>query len=216
VSEAGDTEVTLIREVRTLYQALLGRDPDAGGFAFWTSTGVAGLGQMADSFLTSPEAFNSDFGAVAAYQAGAGQLPTYAQFTAAIPAIRSGTQTVPGLYLSLAGTSAEATQATTTSLYQHLLNRTPDPVENLLADILGLGYTFQALTGFPAPAIGATAAIGAAANEFQSTGTFHADHTNALYIAMLYYTILGRDPDPAGTPGQGFLGSGEFASLFCQ
>ena len=34
--------------------------------------------------------------------------------------------------------------------------------------------------------------------EFQSTGTFLTDHTNALYIRMLYFVILGRDPDPSG------------------
>ena len=39
----------------------------------------------------------------------------------------------------------------------------------------------------------------AGSNEFQSTGTFHAtDHTNGLYVQMIYYVTLSRDPDPAG------------------
>ena len=56
---------------------------------------------------------------------------------------------------------------------------------------------FQNLIGFPA-----AGTIAASNNEFQSTGTFHttlaADHTNALYIRMCYFTILARDPDPSG------------------
>lgn len=56
----------MFREVYALYEKLLGRDPDAGGLAFWTGAGGASLGQMADSFLKSPEAFNSDFAVMAA------------------------------------------------------------------------------------------------------------------------------------------------------
>ena len=98
--------------------SFLGRDPDPAGFAFWTGSGGAGLGQMADSFLTSPEAFNSDFAVMAAYQAATGAPPTYAQFTAAVTSVRAGTQTVAGLFNSLIGSGYTAT-----TLYQNLLNR---------------------------------------------------------------------------------------------
>jgi hypothetical protein len=57
---------------------------------------------------------------------------------------------------------------------------------------------FQTIVAFPS----STTPVGAPDNEFQSTGiyqtTLGADHTNALYLQMLYYTILGRDPDAAG------------------
>ena len=75
VSEAGDPEILLNRQVRALYGSVLGRDPDSAGFAFWTGSGSAGLGQMLDSFLTSPENFNNDFAVMAAYQAATGWRP---------------------------------------------------------------------------------------------------------------------------------------------
>lgn len=197
VTEAPDSETLVQREVRLLYQAVFGRDPDAGGFAFWTGAGGAGLGQMADSFLTSTEAFDSDFAVMAAYQAAIGAPPTYAQFTTSVAAIRSGAQTIPGLYLSLAGPNTTATASTVTSLYLNLLNRAPLPSETVLAEANGLAATFSILTGFPA-GTSSIAPIGAVANEFQSTGAFHVDHTNGLYVTMLYLVILGRDPDPGG------------------
>jgi len=54
VSEAADAESILFRQVRALYERILGRDPDWSGFIFWIGTGAAMLGQMGDSFLTSP------------------------------------------------------------------------------------------------------------------------------------------------------------------
>jgi len=51
---------------------------------------------MADSFLTSPETFNSDFVVMAAYQAATGAPPTFAQFNAAVASLRAGTLTARG------------------------------------------------------------------------------------------------------------------------
>ncbi len=237
VTEAGSTNTQMFREVYALYQQLLGRDPDAQGLAFWTGVGGAGLGQMADSFLTSPEAFNSDFGVMAAYQAATDAPPTYAQFTAAVAAIRSGAQPLAGLFQSLLTGSYTAN-----NLYQNLLNRQPGGADSSCVNS-GLQACFVSLIGFPS----STTPVGAPNNEFQSTGIYHTDHTNALYIQMLYYVILGRGTDPAGaafwvgvannggpgilfqgsagfgtrtqilgpgTPGQGFIGSPEFQGLF--
>jgi hypothetical protein len=229
------------REVYALYEQLLGRDPDPAGFAFWTGQGGAGLGQMADSFLTSPEAFNSDFAVMAAYQAATGGPPTYAQYTAAVASIRAGTQTVGGLFNALIGSGFTAA-----TLYQNLLNRAPAGSDSSCI-ATGLGACFQTIIGLPA----ITTPVGAANNEFQSTGTYHttlaADHTNGLYVQMIYYVTVSRDPDAGGlsfwtgiangggpgllfqgsagyptriqilgpgTPGQGFIGSPEFQGLF--
>jgi hypothetical protein len=178
--------------VYALYEQLLGRDPDPGGFAFWSGTGTAGLGQMADSFLTSPEAFNSDFAVMAAFQAAMGGPPTYAQFTAAVTSVRVGTQTVPGLFNSLIGSGYIATM-----LYQNLLNRAPTGADSTCINT-GLGTCFQNIVGYPQN----NTPVGATNNEFQSTGTYHttltADHTNALYVQMIYYVTVNRDPDPSG------------------
>ena len=53
VTEAGSGNSQVYREVYALYAQLLGRDPDPAGFGFWSGSGGAGLGQMADSFLTN-------------------------------------------------------------------------------------------------------------------------------------------------------------------
>ena len=242
ISEAGSGDSEVYRQVYALYEQLLGRDPDSGGFAFWTGTGGAGLGQMADAFLTSPEAFNSDFVVMATYQAATGAPPTFAQYSSTVVGIREGTLTVTELFNSLtpAGYSA-------TTLYQNLLNRLPSATEINDADSAGLATWFQTLIGYP----NSTTPVNTPNNEFQSTGIYNtglsADHTNALYTRMLYFVILGRDPDVSGfnfwvgvansggpgvlfsgsagvstriqilgpgTAGQGFIGSPEFQNLF--
>ncbi|HTX36333.1 MAG TPA: DUF4214 domain-containing protein [Bryobacteraceae bacterium] len=242
VTEAGSGDNEVYRQVYALYEQLLGRDPDPTGFAFWTGEGGTALGQMADSFLTSPESFNSDFAVMAVYQAATGAAPSYAQFTAAVTAIRAGTQTVPGLFNSLINGSYSAT-----TLYQNLLNRAPTATEISDANGAGLASWLETLIGYPS----STTPVGATNNEFQSTGTYHttlaADHSNALYVQMLYYVILSRNPDLSGlafwegvansggpgilfqgnaglstriqilgpgTPNQGFIGSTEFQGLF--
>jgi hypothetical protein len=198
---------------------------------------------MLDSFLTSPEGFNSDFVVMAAYQAATGNPPTYAQFSAAVAGIRAGTRTAGSLFSSLIGSGYTAT-----TLYQNLLGRIPSSSEITEANTAGLASWFQTLIGFPAT----TTPVATANNEFQSTGTFAnrtsttGDHTNALYIRLLYFTTLRRDPDPGGLnywlgvadtggagilfqgsvtlnvriqidgpgSGQGFAGSPEFQALF--
>ncbi|HTX37177.1 MAG TPA: kelch repeat-containing protein [Bryobacteraceae bacterium] len=228
VTEAGDTESLPSRQVRALYQSMLGRDPDSSGFAFWTGIGAGGLGQMADSFLTSPEAFNTDFAVMATYQAASGGVPGYAGFVAAVSGIRNGTETIAQLFTSLIAVNPGYSAAT---LYQNLLSRAPTAAETTGAGTTpaSLAAWFQMLIGYPSNLTPADAVN----NEFQSTGTFHAasagcpacgvDHTNGLYIAMLYYTILKRDYDPpgynfwvgvanSGGPGLQFQGTAGYAT----
>lgn len=61
-----------------------------------------------------------------------------------------------------------------------------------------LADCFQAIIGYPSN----TTPVGAANNEFQSTGSYHttlaADHTNGLYVQMIYYVTLSRNPDASG------------------
>ena len=241
VTEDGNPEPLLNRQVRALYQSVLSRDPDAAGFVFWTGTGSARLGQMLDSFLTSPEAFNSDIATMAACLAATGALPSYAQFRAAVVALRAGSQTAGGLLNSLipSGYSAQ-------NLYQNLLGRPPLASEIVAANAVGLTSWFQTLIAYPSDSTPVTAPD----NEFMNTGIFNSapDHSNAIYIALLYYVILGRDLDQAGytfwlgvangggpgilfqgaagyatriqilgpgtPPNQGFVGSPEFQGLY--
>lgn len=243
VTQPGSSASLVDRQVTSLYQSIFGRDPDPAGYAFWTGPGSASLSQMADDFLTSPEAFDSDFAVMAAYQAANGGPPTYAQYAAAVSAFRLGTQTVPGLFTSLTSGNSGYTAAT---LYQNLLNRAPSQAE--ASACTPLATCFETLIGYPST----TTPVAAPNNEFQSTGTFAnltsatGDHTNTLYVTMLYFVILNRDPDPGGltfwvgvansggagllfqgaagyptrlqilgpAPPEGFIGSQEFQSLF--
>ena len=226
------------RQVTALYETVLGRDPDQGGYNYWITSGLP-LGTMADDFFTSPEVYNSDFAVLAAYQAATGAPPSYAQFLTAIAQIRANTQTIPGLFSQLIASNSSYSAAT---LYQNLLNRATTSGDSACV-ASGVVSCFQTLIAFPS----SVTPVGAANNEFQSTGTFAhgADHTNGLYITMLYFTILNRDPDqggynfwlgvanaggpgimfqgPAsyatriqilgpGTQGQGFIGSQEFVN----
>ncbi|HTX37548.1 MAG TPA: DUF4214 domain-containing protein [Bryobacteraceae bacterium] len=239
VSEAGNPEPLLNRQVRALYESVLGRDPDSGGFTFWTGVGSAGLGQMLDSFVTSPESFNTDFAVMTAYQAATGSAPSYAEFIGSVAAVRAGTS------LSTLFNSLTPSGYTAQNLYQNLLGRAPTSAEVNSAGTAGLAQWFETLIAYPSSVTPVTAAN----NEFMNTGTFAEgpDHSNGLYIAMLYFVILGRDYDAGGyafwvgvansggpgilfqgaagyptriqilgpgTPGQGFAGSPEFQGLY--
>ena len=85
---------------------------------------------------------------------------------------------------------------TAQNLYQNLLGRTPTAAEVNSANNAGLAQWFETLIAYP----NNTTPVTAANNEFMNTGTFATgpDHSNGLYIAMLYYVILGRDYDAAG------------------
>ncbi len=63
-----------------------------------------------------------------------------------------------------------------------------------------LSTCFQNIIGYPE----LLTPVGTPNNEWQSTGSFTnltsvaGDHTNSLYITMLYFVILNRDPDSGG------------------
>jgi hypothetical protein len=211
VTQTASSAPLLNRQVAALYQSVLGRDGDPTGFAFWTGAGTAGLGQMLDSFTTSPEAYNTDVAVMAAYQAATGSLPTYAEFTASVSSVRLGVQTVPGLFTALS--TANNPLYSSTNLYANLLNRAPG-ASDAACIASGLANCFTTIIAYQATAV----PVGPGSNnEFQSTGTFAnlvgscttpssagtlctvpKDHTNLLYITMLYFTVLGRDPDSGG------------------
>ena len=120
VTEAANTAAEYPnREVTALYQSILGRDPDSGGYTYWTTSGLP-LGTMADDFLAGPEAFNTDFAVMAAYQAATNAPPTYNQFLTAVSGIRAG-GTLASLFNSLVATNPYSA----TTLYQYLLGRSP-------------------------------------------------------------------------------------------
>jgi Putative binding domain, N-terminal/Domain of unknown function (DUF4214) len=187
------------RQITALYQSILGRDPDTAGYDFWLSiyVGNATLGQLADAFVTSPEAFNTDFSVIAAYQAATGAPPDYAHYTNSVANVRLGSQTITGLFTALSNANPSYSF---TTLYQNMLNRAPTASDSSCTSMT-LVNCFVTLLGYPS----SSTPVGPGTNlEFLSTGTFTSlhsaasDHTNVLYINELYFTILAREPDAGG------------------
>jgi Domain of unknown function (DUF4214) len=205
VTQPASTAAIQLLEVTALYQQILGRDPDSGGYTFWTGQGSAGLGLMADAFFTSPESYNTNFAVIAAYQAATNAPPTFAAFTSSVLSVRYGGLTVGNVFSSLI---AGNTLYSTTNLYQNLLGRAPGSGDAACV-ASGAVACFQTIIG-----LGTSAnPVGPGTNsEFWSTGTFanhtgacttgictvSGDHTNLLYMYMLYFTTLNRDPDAGG------------------
>jgi hypothetical protein len=204
VTEAGSAAPELDRQITALYQSVLGRDPDAPGFTFWAAQSATSLGQMVDDFLTSPESFNSNFAVIAAYQAASGAAPSYANFETSLASLRGGT----ALTTIFNGLIAGNTSYSATTLYQNLLNRAPtSSTADTTCIASGLAQCFETLIGYGA----SVSPVGTGLNnEFMSAGTFAnhtpgtaaappaGDHTNGLYIYLLYFTILNRNPDAGG------------------
>ncbi|MDR3702882.1 MAG: FG-GAP-like repeat-containing protein [Candidatus Sulfopaludibacter sp.] len=183
ITEAASTAPAFNRQVTFLYQQTLGREPDQGGFAFWLGQSQVALGAMTGDFLDSPEGQASDFAVMAMYQAITGAPPAYATYLANLQALRNGTSAQSLFSAILAGIPPASLEATTTRIYQNMLGRAPTPSE------LTAGVALQPFALFNSLFTG---------DEFESKGTFKTDHTNSLYVTMLYYLILERAPDQSG------------------
>jgi hypothetical protein len=102
---------------------------------------------------------------------------------------------VTSLFSSLISGSYSAT-----NLYENLLNRAPQASDGSCETATGSALVgcFETITGYPVSSSENPVGPGTN-NEFQSTGTYSGtDHTNALYVQMLYYVILDRNPDSLG------------------
>ena len=217
INQAGSTQPVLNRETQALYQRALGREPDAAGFSFWTCTtpatvspcsnlGTAGLGQMVDLFLQSPEGMNSDFQVLALYQAFLGRVPGFSEWTAALAPFRAQNTSAgwsaaaaaliaamvnSGEYANRYGPAGNVGNAIA-NLYRNMLRRQPTNAE------LSAGIATVASSGLP----GLFAALFTGA-EFRNTGAFAspgsaADRSNTLFVTLIYFAVLARDPDPPG------------------
>jgi uncharacterized protein len=180
LNEAASTAPALRREVTFLYQQALGREPDASGFDGWTGPGASALGRMTADLLDSKEARDSDFETMAMYQAINGSAPQHSTYLAALQALRNGTPAQSQFMAILNGSAcSRSPQATVQCLYENMLGRAPTAPE------LSAGIAQPPFTVFSSLFTG---------SEFQSTGGFTTDHTNSLYVTMLYSLILERAP----------------------
>ena len=180
INQAASTAPLPQREAAFLNQQVLGREPDASGLAFSVGYRASTLGRLAADLLDSREGQEIDFQTMAIYQAIAGSPPGYPTYLAALHALRNGTAAESQFGEILSGSPcALSPQATVECLYRNLLNRAPTSLE------LSAGIALQPFALFANLFTGA---------EFQSKGEFRTDHTNALFVSMLYYLILERAP----------------------
>jgi len=230
VHEAASQLPVLNREVVAEYQRLLGRDPDSGGYNFWACTGTSsatcsGLGASAtllgtegDAFLTQSEGQSTNWQVMISYRAALGRFATYAEFAAAVNAMRSttGALTPTQLYTNLINSTEYQTNFGSpsnntlfvTTLYMNLLGRAPSTTElnTAVAALTGGTQTqfglFTSLSGgVGCSGVNTTTGLCPSAAEYQNVsagpnGTI--DHSNADYITMLYFVVLERDPDVGG------------------
>jgi len=268
VSQSGSMDPLSNRQVRALYQRILGREPDPAGFAFWLGIASAnpnGLGMMADNFLTSTEAVNTDFLTLALYQsvlgtrAGVLTPVTYADWNTSVNAFRAagavdaGGLTPAGIGAAVAlvdrliksdaftaelasvtvptcPTGPSVTASQITALYRNVLGVPPSCAQlssysgvykqgintvtyNSSLAVVVIVFNGGAIVDIPVawPQSGLVKLLKNPALQNYTT--------NPLFIDLLYFTILGRDPDPggfnfwsnfanSGGPGVYFLPSG--------
>jgi ankyrin repeat protein len=120
IEEAGSTAPILNRQIAYLYQHILGREPDASGLALWTGRGAEALASLTSDLLDSAEARDSDFKAMAMYQAINGSAPEYSTWLEALQALRNG-KTAESLFKAILGGSSCAAEC----LYVNMLGRAP-------------------------------------------------------------------------------------------
>ncbi|HTS51151.1 MAG TPA: DUF4214 domain-containing protein, partial [Bryobacteraceae bacterium] len=256
VNEVASSLSQLQREVQALYQRALGREPDTGGYNFWTCTtpnppqpcanlGIAGLGNMVDLFLGSSAAMglnaplnappgqasvgegeSSDFQVLAIYQAILNRAPSFVEWATAVAPFRLN-ETPQGWALaatnllnSLVNSQEYANKYgppsivsnEVTNLYANALGRQPSGTELTNAISLvtngGTGGLYNLFYNLciapplsqPAPPNPPYPASADTSAEFQNRGAFStaADHSNAMFVRLVYYSILARDPDAAG------------------
>ena len=223
VNEPASADTLLNREARAVYQRVLGREADSGGFNYWTclapapapcaNLGVSGLGQMVDGFITSWEGEYTGFQIIAIYQAVLGRAPTFAEWSAARTTFVANdnpngwTAAAQALSNTLVNSNEYANKfgsPTNTSnvvshLFQNALDRAPGAGElsTGIATILGGGTSgvYAELLNIWGSSQGL--------NPTQPpnlifTSAAYQVTTNADYIYYLYYAILGRDVDAGG------------------
>jgi len=190
ITQAGSTETPGQRVVRALYQTILGREPDSGGWAFWTGSGAPKgangavlFNQMADGFYTSPEFSGSGFETLSLYQAATGSLPSFNTWLTTVRQLRGQTLTTSQLVTTLMGSLSNAAF-----------------VQQVVRNSYGRPATSAELSQYTNLLSASTAAnpkLDLLDNTIFQNAAFK-NQTNAEFVTMLYFTILVRDADSGG------------------
>lgn len=190
VTQTGSSESQSQRVVRALYQTILGREPDLGGWTFWTGpgapkdpvTGAVMFHQMADDFYRSTEFGNTGWAVLSIGQTIQGTFPSFASWLSTVTEVRNGSLTLVQLTNNLAGSASNP--AFVTSAFQNGFGRLPTASE-LNANVGNLNAG-QSRFDFLNNVILANSAAG------------FLNRSNPQFVQALYYTILVRDPDAGG------------------
>ena len=118
IEEAGSSAPILNRQVAYLYQHILGREPDAAGFA------AQSLARMTTDLLDSAEARDSDFRVMAMYQAINGSAPEYSTWLTALQELRNG-KTAQSEFTAMLGGGSCGVEC----MYRNMLGRAPTATE---------------------------------------------------------------------------------------
>ena len=183
ITQAGSTEPVQNRVVRALYQAILGRDADPAGYSFWTgsgapldpATGAVAVNIMADDFYRSPEFQSTGWKVLSIYQVVIGSVGYY-QWTTSLGLVRSGTVTTDQLISGFSSSLSDA--AFVNQVVENAYGRPATAVDTSQFQASGSRAQYLDTVVFPSSA-------------FQNL-------TNPLWVDLLYYTILTRDPDTSG------------------
>ena len=122
--------------VRQIYRDLLSRDPDAGGFAYWTGLIDAGTltrSVVASSLFTSPEFTQSGLYVIKLYVGILGRDPDFGGWFNWVAALRNGATPAAVLNAFLASAEFQNTYGSLSNsdfvnlVYRNVLQRPPDP-----------------------------------------------------------------------------------------
>jgi len=188
--------------VRQLYLDLLNREPDAGGFAYWTNE-ITNCGNnspcvdsrrisVAASFFLSQEFQDSGQFVYGLYQGGLGRLPGYAEFVLDRSRVIGG----PELEANRAALADDFVKgAEFRQLYP--TSQTNAQFVDALFDTAGLiGFTVERQQEIDAMDAGKTRAQ--VLSSVISIPEFQDREFNSVFILMEYFGFLQRDPEAAG------------------
>lgn len=184
--------ITNLVFARQLYRDLLGREPDAGGLAFWQAVvgqGSVSHAQAVSTFLSGEEMKTTGLFVVKLYEAVLGRDPDYGGWAFWLSALRSGTspQSLLGSFLNSPefqlrfGSTGNADFVTL--VYKNVLGRAPDSS--------GYAYWLQLLT---------SGALSQAAmmNSFIQGDEFDRNIRPRAYGNLCYLALLRRSADTSG------------------
>lgn len=176
---------TTSESITSYYKNILGREPDAGGLAYWVAQVEAGLklSDVVSSFTTSTEAVSTVQPIIALYQAAFGRTPDTGGLQYWVAKVQSG--------MSLADVTQAFTQSSEfatvsagsptqfiTALYQNTLGRAPDAG--------GLAYWVEQMANGSSP-LNLLASFTASPEGQSVTG-------DKAQVVLAYQGVFGRSP----------------------